>query len=225
MTPTDRSGATPPSPRATVRRHPERAHYGLDTVHAILDEAIVSHVGFVVDGRPMVIPTLHARIGDTLYIHGSAAGRMLTTLAAGAEVCVTATLIDGLVLARSAMHHSINYRSVMLFGPTRVVTDREEKLRALEATVEHAVRGRSRDVRPPAEHELRATSVIALAIDEASAKVRAGGVVEDPADLALPVWAGVIPLSLTPGEPVTDDQGQVVPVPEYASSYRRSGTP
>jgi uncharacterized protein len=206
--------------RTTVRRLSNRGHYDRETVHAILDEALICHVGFVVEGRPVVIPTIHWREDDTLYIHGSVASRMLRSLKDGVECCVTVTLLDGLVLARSAFHHSVNYRSVVVFGTAREVTDREEKVKTLEALVEHVVRGRSKDVRQPNESELRVTTVLALPIDEASAKVRTGGPVDDDEDYALPVWAGVIPLRLTPEAPIVDERVSVE-TPAYAARYRR----
>ena len=190
--------------RTRVRRLPKRATYERETIHAILDEALVCHVGFVVDGAPVVIPTIHWRDGETLYVHGSAASRMLRTLKGGVEACVTVTLVDGLVLARSAFHHSMNYRSVVVFGTAREVTG-EEKNRALERLVEHIAPGRAADVRPPNEAELKQTLVLALPLEEASAKIRTGGPVDDEEDYALPVWAGVVPLKLTRGEPVRDE--------------------
>jgi hypothetical protein len=196
-----------------VRRLPKRGHYDRETIHAILDEALICHVGFVVDGSPVVIPTIHWREGDTLYVHGSSASRMLRSLKEGVDACVTVTLLDGLVLARSAFHHSMNYRSVVVFGKAREV-DGEEKLRALDSLVEHVMRGRSRDVRPPNEIELRATTVLALPLDEASAKIRTGPPVDDDEDYALPIWAGVVPMKLTRGEPIAD-QGVTVELPEY----------
>lgn len=199
--------------RTRVRRLAKRASYDRETIHAILDEARICHVGFVVNGTPVVIPTIHWREGDTLYVHGSAASRMLRSLKEGVDACVTVTLVDGLVLARSAFHHSMNYRSVVVFGKAREVTG-EEKVSALEGLVEHVVRGRSRDVRPPNEIELRQTLVLALPLDEASAKIRTGGPVDDAEDYALLVWAGVVPLRLVAGEPVADE-GVTVGVPEY----------
>ena len=211
--------------RTTVRRLPARGHYDRATVAAILDEALICHVGFVADGKPMVIPTIHTRVGDTLYFHGSVASRMLRTLREGLEACVTATILDGLVLARSTFHHSMNYRSVVVLGTAREVTDREEKLRVLDALVEHVVRGRSRDARGPNESELRATMVLALPITEASAKIRTGGPVDDEEDYALPVWAGVLPLKLTPQEPIAD-RDVTAGVPDYVADYvRLSGEP
>ena len=203
----------PVTERTKVRRLPKRGHYDRETIHAILDEALICHVGFVVDGSPVVIPTIHWREGDTLYVHGSSASRMLRSLKEGVDACVTVTLLDGLVLARSAFHHSMNYRSVVVFGKAREV-DGEEKLRALDSLVEHVMRGRSRDVRPPNEIEMRATTVLALPLDEASAKIRTGPPVDDDEDYALPVWAGVVPMKLTRGEPIAD-AGVTVELPEY----------
>jgi uncharacterized protein len=208
--------------RTRVRRHPERAVDEPGAVAAILDEALVCHVGFVADGQPYVIPTIHARVGDTLYFHGSPASRMLRTLDDGVDVCVTATLVDGIVLARSVFHHSLNYRSAVVFGRAREVVDPEEKLAALEAVVEHVVRGRSADARPPSEKELATTLVLALPIDESSAKVRSGPPKDAADDLELPVWAGVVPVTLAPGEPEPDEH---VPPglepPAYARAYTR----
>lgn len=209
----------PITDRTRVRRLANRGNYDRETVHAILDEALVCHVGFVVDGMPVVIPTIHWREDDTLYVHGSAASRMLRSLKDGVDACVTVTLVDGLVLARSAFHHSMNYRSVVVFGKAREVGD-DEKLRALDGLVEHVVRGRSQEVRPPNERELRQTLVLALPLDEASAKIRTGGPVDDEEDYALPVWAGVVPLKLTPGEGIAD-VGVVGDVPQYVKAYTR----
>lgn len=188
----------PLTDRVKVRRLGNRGNYDRDTIHAILDEALVCHVGFVVDGSPVVIPTIHWREGDMLYVHGSAASRMLRSLRDGVEACVTVTLVDGLVLARSAFHHSMNYRSVVVFGTARAV-EGEEKLRALDALVDHVVRGRSREMRPHKEIELKQTLVLALPLDEASAKIRTGGPVDDEEDYALPVWAGTVDLHLAAG--------------------------
>lgn len=206
--------------RTTVRRLPKRASYDAATIHAILDEALICHVGFVVNGAPVVIPTIHWRDGDRLYFHGSAASRMLRNLREGIDACVTITLLDGLVLARSAFHHSMNYRSVVVFGRAFEITDREEKIRALEVLVEHVVRGRSAEVRGPNESELRQTSVLALPIEEASAKIRTGGPVDDEEDYALPVWAGVLPATLTFGSAIADT-GVVAEVPGYIARYAR----
>ncbi len=211
--------ALPTSDRTRVRRLAERGRYETETIHAILDEALICHVGFVVDGRPVVIPTIHWRDGETLYFHGSAASRMLRSLRDGVDACVTVTLLDGLVLARSAFHHSMNYRSVVVFGKAREVRE-DEKVRVLDSLVEHVVRGRSKEVRAPNLKELRQTLVLALLIDEASAKIRTGGPVDDAEDYALPVWAGVLPLTLTPGEPIADN-GVSADAPEYVKQYKR----
>jgi uncharacterized protein len=190
--------------RTKLRRLPKRGAHDRGTIDAILDDALISHIGFVHDGRPAVIPTLHARIGDEVLIHGSAASRMLRALATGVDLCLTATLIDGLVLARSAFHHSVNYRSVVLYGTARIVTEPDEKEAALEAFTERLLPGRWGEVRWPTPKELKATSVLALPIEEGSAKVRSGPPIDDEPDYALDVWAGVVPLSLTRGEPVPD---------------------
>jgi nitroimidazol reductase NimA-like FMN-containing flavoprotein (pyridoxamine 5'-phosphate oxidase superfamily) len=211
--------ALPTTDRTRVRRLAERGRYETETIHAILDEALICHVGFVVDGQPVVIPTIHWRDGETLYFHGSAASRMLRSLRDGVDACVTVTLLDGLVLARSAFHHSMNYRSVVVFGKAREVRE-DEKVRVLDSLVEHVVRGRSKEVRAPNLKELRQTLVLALPIDEASAKIRTGGPVDDEEDYALPVWAGVLPLTLTPGEPVAD-RGVTADTPEYVKAYAR----
>lgn len=215
-------GATPLSARATVRRLPKRAAYDLATIHAILDEGLVCHVGFVHQGQPYVIPTNYARWGEQLVIHGAAASRLLRTLAGGVPVCVTVTLIDGLVLARSAFHHSTNYRSVVILGTAVEVTDPAERMRALRAFVEHVLPGRWNEVRPPSENELRATLVLKLPIAEASAKIRTGPPVDDDEDYALPCWAGVIPLALTASAPVADGRlGAGVAPREEIAAYRR----
>ncbi len=187
--------------RSQLRRKAGRGSYDWDVVAAILDEALICHVGFAVDGRTWVIPTAYSRIGHDLYLHGAAANFALRTLTAGVDACVTVTLLDGLVLARSAFHHSMNYRSVVLFGRAEAVVDDDEKRRALLAIVDHMVSGRSRATRPPTAKELRATLVARLPIDEGSAKVRSGGPIDDPADVELPHWAGVIPVELVRGEP------------------------
>ena len=206
--------------RTTVRRLPKRGAYDRDTITAIVDEALICHVGFVVDGQPMVIPTIHTRIGDTLYFHGSVASRMLRSLREGVDACVTITILDGLVLARSAFHHSMNYRSVVVLGKAREVVDGDEKDRALRALVEHVVPGRSAEARGPNEAERKATLVLSMELSEASAKIRAGAPVDDEEDYALPVWAGVLPLRLTPGKPEPDDR-VLAPIPEYVQRYTR----
>jgi uncharacterized protein len=205
-----------------VRRLPERARYDRDTIHSILDEGLVCHVGFVAEGQPFVIPSAYARVDDRLVIHGSAASRMVKALAGGAPACVTVTLLDGLVLARSGFHHSMNYRSVVVVGSATEVTDPAEKRRALDAIVEHVVPGRVASVRPPSEKELQATRVVALPLDEASAKVRTGPPKDDEADHALAVWAGELPLRLERLEPVADPRlaPGIAPPPEV-SRWRR----
>ena len=203
-----------PTPRTTLRRLPARGHFDRATVNAILDEALVCHVGFVSDGQPFVIPTIHARAGDQVFVHGSAASRMLKTLQGGVPVCLTATLVDGLVLARSAFHHSMNYRSVVVLGDATPVTDDREKWDALHAIVEHVAPGRWSEVREPSAKELAGTLVLRLPIEEASAKVRTGPPLDDEEDYALECWAGVLPLRLTPGTPVPDPRmpaGRVLP--------------
>ena len=210
------------SARTRVRRHPERGAYERAAIDAILDEALYCHVGFTLDGQPFVIPTIHARAGDVLYLHGSPASRMLRGLAKGIDVCVTATLLDGIVLARSVYNHSLNYRSAVVLGRARPVAERREKLAALAAIVEHVVPGRSRDARPPSDEEAAGTLVLALPLEEASAKIRTGPPQDFDSDLDLPIWAGVIPLALTAGAPVADELvPDDVSVPSYAGSYRR----
>jgi len=208
--------------RTTVRRLPKRGSYDRDTINAILDEGFICHVGFVIDGQPYVIPTGYARVGDQLYIHGSAASRMLRNLSEGISVCVTVTLIDGLVLARSAFHHSMNYRSVVILGKAELVSDNDEKNNALEALTEHIVPGRWADVRWPNDLELKATTVLKLAIDEASAKIRTGGPIDDEEDYAMDVWAGVLPLNLATGEPIADERLELsIFPPDYVTAYKR----
>jgi nitroimidazol reductase NimA-like FMN-containing flavoprotein (pyridoxamine 5'-phosphate oxidase superfamily) len=215
--------AQPASDRVRLRRKRERGSHERAAIDGILDEGLIAHLGIVdADGQPFVIPTLHARRGDVVYVHGSAAGRAMKTLATGVRACLTVSLLDGLVLARSAMHHSANYRSVMLLGTARPVDDPAEKRAALEAVVEHIVPGRSADVRPPTDNELKATSVLALTIDEASAKVRTGPPVDDEEDYALQTWAGVLPMRSVAGEPQADERlAAYVAVPEYVSAYAR----
>jgi uncharacterized protein len=196
--------SNPASKRTQVQRLPDRGKYDAETIHAILDAAFVCHVGFVVDGQPFVIPTNFARDGEKLYLHGSSASRMLRTLSEGVQVCVTVTHVDGLVLARAAFHHSVNYRSVVALGRAVLVEDTAEKMRALELFTNHVVPGRWDEVRTPTEQELKATSVLALDLKEASAKVRAGGPKDDAEDYGLPIWAGVVPLKTVVQEPVPD---------------------
>jgi uncharacterized protein len=196
--------ATAPSQRTRIRRVPARGAYDRATIDAILDEGLIAHLGFAVDGQPYVIPTLHARVGDTVYVHGSAASRMIRTLTAGAPSCLTVTLIDAMVLARSAFHHSMNYRSVVVLGEARAVADPAELLVALQAFTEKLVPGRWDEVRRPSAKELKGTRALALSLDEASAKARSGPPVDDEADHELDVWAGIIPLSLVAAAPVAD---------------------
>ena len=208
--------------RTKLKRLPKRGHFDRETVYGILDEGFICHIGFAPEGQPFVIPTGYARVDDKLYVHGSQASRMLRTLSGGVDACVTVTIVDGLVLARSAFHHSMNYRSVVIFGKATLVEDREEKLAALLALSEHFVRGRWADVRGPNEQELRATTVLSLPLEEASAKIRTGPPLDDEEDYALPVWAGVIPLRLQASEPIADPRLiDGVEAPEYALSYRR----
>lgn len=201
---------------------PERGSYDRALVHAILDEGIVAHVGLATTDGPVVIPMLYARDGDRLLLHGSAASRLLRGGAAGTELCATVTLVDGLVLARSAFHHSMNYRSVVVFGEATAITDPDETRAALDRYVEHVVPGRGPDVRPPSDKELRATLVLALPLDESSVKVRAGGPEDDDEDMDRPVWAGVIPLATAAGTPVmADDLRADIAPPGYATGYAR----
>jgi uncharacterized protein len=214
----------PPTERTTLRRLPKRGAYDRALIHAILDEGLLCHVGFVVEGQPFVIPTLHVRVGERLYLHGSPASRMLNSLAQGIEVCVTVTLVDGLVLARSALHHSMNYRSAMLFGTACVVEDLDEKFRILRALTEHLIEGRWQETRSPTPAELKRTLVLSLPIDEASAKVRTGAPVDDEVDYALEYWAGVIPLTLVSSEPVADPRLRPgITLPSYATRYPGPG--
>lgn len=209
------------TPRTTVRRKPSRGSYDWETIAAILDEGIFCHIGFVADDQPYVVPTGYGRDDHTLYIHGSSASRMLRSLAGGVPLCFTVSLIDGLVLARSAFHHSINYRSVMVLGVAQPL-EGDEKLHGLRTITNHMARGRWDDVRPPTEQEMTATSVLRLPIDEASAKIRDVGVLDEEADMELAVWAGVQPLEVVAGEPIPD--GLLPPgvdLPEYLRSYQR----
>lgn len=211
-----------PTERTQVRRLPKRGVYDRETVWRILDEGLVCHVGFVADGKPAVIPTGYGRKDETLYIHGSPASRMLRALGNGADLCVTVTLIDGLVLARSAFHHSMNYRSVVLFGQATLVEDLAEKREALHLFTEHIAPGRWQEIRQPSMKELQATTVLAIPLEEVSAKVRTGPPLDDEEDYALPVWAGVLPLDLIPKTPLVDDRvPKETTVPEYVRTYAR----
>jgi nitroimidazol reductase NimA-like FMN-containing flavoprotein (pyridoxamine 5'-phosphate oxidase superfamily) len=223
MTPAaqDSRDAVEPTRRTRVRRHPERAAYDRPTIDTILDEALLCHVGFVEDGQPFVIPTIHARVGDILYLHGSSASRMLERLGSGIPVCVTVTITDGLVLARSAFAHSMNYRSVVVIGTAREVTDRAEQLEAMRAVSEHVTPGRWAEVRSPSDREIRQTRILRVSLKEVSAKIRAGGPKDAKEDLVLPVWAGVLPLELRAAAPLPDDLvDENIAVPEYVARHR-----
>jgi uncharacterized protein len=208
--------------RTRVKRIPKRGNYEREKIYQILDEAFVCHVGFTIDEKPFVIPTGYARIGDDLMIHGSSASRMMRNLSEGVEVCVTVTLIDGLVLARSAFHHSMNYRSVVIFGKAQLIENESEKFDALKAFTEHIIPHRWTEIRPPSDLELKATTVLSLPITEASAKIRTGNPVDDEADYELNVWAGELPLSLKIGEPIADEKlKDSIKIPDYVLSYQR----
>jgi uncharacterized protein len=217
--------AGPPSDRVRLRRRRERGSHDRDVIEAILDEALVAHLGIAEpDGQPIVIPTLHARCGEVVYCHGSAASRTLRALRDGVRACLTVSLLDGLVLARAAMHHSANYRSVMIFGVARAIDDPAEKRAALRAIVEHIVPGRAEHVRGPSDSELKATTVLALPIEEASAKIRTGGPSDDDEDLALPCWAGTLPMRMQAGPPEpAPGLDPEIEIPPHAASYRRPG--
>lgn len=217
------STSSAPTPRTRVVREPQRAVYDRSAVNRILDEGFICHVGFVLDGQPFVIPTSYGRHDDVLYIHGSAASRMLRNASAGIPMCVTVTLLDGLVLARSIFNHSMNYRSVVVLGTGTAIEEREEKLKALRLLSEHIVPGRWNEVRQPNEKELKATTIIRLPIQEFSAKVREGPVIDDEEDYAFPVWAGVLPLNMVPGEATNDSRlAEGIELPEYIRHYSRS---
>ncbi len=194
----------PQTPQNTVHRLPKRAHYDTETIYAILDEGLIGHVAFTDGDQPVVIPTLYGRSGDTIYLHGAKASRMLKQIEAGHPISMGVTLVDGIVFARSVFHHSINYRSVVLFGHGSLVEEAEAKLHALEVLTEHIARGRWAEARRPTTKELNATSVIAVQIESASAKVRSGPPIDDEDDYALPVWAGVLPLAMQAGHPEND---------------------
>ena len=212
-----------PTERTRVVREPHRGAYDRETIYKILDEGFVCHVGFAgADGQPFVIPTLYARVGDAIYFHGSAASRMLRGAASGVAVCVTVTLTDGFVLARSVFNHSMNYRSVVALGKATLVDAPPEKLKALHAFTEKILPGRWEDARQPNEKELKATSILKLPLAEVSAKIRSGPVQDDDEDYALPVWAGIVPLHLQAEAPVRDERcDPAIPTPEYAANYRR----
>ena len=213
---------TPPTERTRVVREPHRGIYDRETIDKILDEGYVCHAGFSVDGQPYVIPTLYARIGDAIYFHGSAASRMLRNISDGIPVCLTVTLTDGFVLARSVFNHSMNYRSVVALGKATLVDAQEEKLEAMRAFTEKIIPGRWNEARQPNEKEIKATSILHLPLTEVSAKIRVGPPEDDAPDYAWPVWAGVIPLSLTPGVPIRDERcDAAIPTPGYAAQYKR----
>jgi uncharacterized protein len=211
-----------PTERTRLVREANRAVYDREAIYKILDEAFVCHVGFAIDGQPFVIPTMFARLGDYIYFHGSAASRMLRNLANGGSVCITATLTDGLVLARSVFNHSMNYRSVVAIGHAELIADPTEKVRALQAFTEKMIPGRWNEARQPNEKELKATSILKLPLTEISAKVRTGDVEDDADDYALNVWAGVIPFRLVADAPIRDARcDSAIPTPSYASTFRR----
>jgi len=212
----------PPTERTRVVREPHRGSHDREVIYKILDEEFVCHVGFTVDGQPFVIPTMFARVGDSIYFHGSAASRMLRSLSGGLAVCLTVTLVDGLVLARSVFNHSMNYRSVVALGHATLLDEPAEKLAALRAFTEKILPGRWNEARQPNEKELKATSILRLPLTEVSAKLRVGPVEDDAPDYELPVWAGLIPLTLVPGAPVRDERcDPAIPVPPYAANYTR----
>lgn len=211
-----------PTARTRVVREPHRGVYDRETAYRILDEGFLCHVGFAVDGQPFVIPTSYGRVEDNLYIHGSAASRMLRQMKEGVAVCVTVTLVDGLVLARSVFNHSMNYRSVVILGKAMLVDDPKEKIEALRALSEHILPGRWDDARQPNDRELKQTSVLRVRIEEFSSKVRVGPPIDDEEDYAFPTWAGVVPLEMVAGKPINDerlDAGREVPA--YISTYSR----
>jgi uncharacterized protein len=215
------SDSFPVTERTRVVREANRAVYDREAIYKILDEAFVCHVGFAAEGQPYVIPTMFARVGDDLYFHGSSASRTLRGLSSGLAVCVTVTLLDGVVLARSVFNHSMNYRSVVALGTAALIGDPAERLRALEAFTEKLIAGRWKDARQPNEKELKATSILKLPLTEVSAKVREGGVEDDAEDYAFPVWAGIVPLRLVADPPVRDERcDAAIPTPDYATNFR-----
>jgi nitroimidazol reductase NimA-like FMN-containing flavoprotein (pyridoxamine 5'-phosphate oxidase superfamily) len=214
----------PKTARNKVKRLPERGSYDPAVIYPIVDEALICHVGFAHEGQPYVIPTLHARQGDTILLHGAKGSRLLRHIQAGGDVCITVTLVDGIVLARSVFHHSINYRSAVLFGKGAPIEGDDERLRALETFTERLIPGRWKDARPPNAVELKQTTIVAVAIESASAKVRGGPPGDEPEDLDLPVWAGVLPLRQASGAPIPDPQlAAELAVPDYIRDYTREG--
>ena len=210
--------------RNRIKRLPTRGHYDRETIHRILDEALICHVGFVERRQPYVIPINFARVDDRIVLHGAKASRLLKHIEAGHPICVEVTIVDGLVLARSVFHHSLNYRSVVVFGRGRLIEDQQEKLAALQAVTEHLIPGRWQEARLPNHKELNATSVVSINIDEASAKIRMGPPVDEDDDYALPVWAGILPLQEMPLTPIRDElQSENIPLPKYVAQYSRKG--
>lgn len=208
--------------RNRIKRLPKRGHYDRETIHRILDEALICHVAFVEKDQPYVIPINFARMGDRIVLHGAKASRLLKQIEAGHPICVEVTIVDGLVLARSVFNHSMNYRSVVVFGKGRLIDDQQEKLDALQAVTEHLIPGRWQEARVPNRKELNATSVVSINIDEASAKVRVGPPVDEPEDYVLPVWAGILPLQEMPLTPIRDEvQSENIPLPKYVAQYSR----
>ncbi len=217
------SSSSAPTPRTRVVREPQHAVYDRDVINRILDEGFICHVGFAADGQPFVIPTSYGRHDDVLYIHGSAASRMLRNVSGGIPMCVTVTLLDGLVLARSIFNHSMTYRSVVVLGTGTAIEDREEKLAALRLLSEHIIPGRWNEARQPNEKELKATTILRVPITEFSAKVREGPVIDDEEDYTFPVWAGVLPINLATGDPINDSRlAEKIRVPNYIKNYSRS---
>jgi nitroimidazol reductase NimA-like FMN-containing flavoprotein (pyridoxamine 5'-phosphate oxidase superfamily) len=211
------------TPRNQVRRHPERGHYDAATIYPIVDEALICHVGFVDGGQPFVIPTLHARQGDSILLHGAKGSRLLRHLESGGEVCITVTLLDGIVLARSVFSHSVNYRSAVIFGCGAPIESDDARMRALELFTDRLVPGRWADARPPSSVELRQTGIVAVPIESASAKIRTGPPKDGEEDLALPVWAGVLPLRQQPGSPIAGPGLLAeIEIPDYIRNYNRS---
>jgi uncharacterized protein len=211
--------------RNRIKRLPKRGHYDRETIHRILDEALICHVAFVEKRQPYVIPINFARVEDRIILHGAKASRLLKHIEAGHPICVEATIVDGLVLARSVFHHSMNYRSVVVFGKGRLIEDQQEKLAALQAVTEHLIPGRWQEARLPNRKELNATSVVSIDIDEASAKVRVGPPVDEQEDYVLPIWAGILPLQEMPLAPIRDElQSGNIPLPKYVAQYSRKGS-
>jgi nitroimidazol reductase NimA-like FMN-containing flavoprotein (pyridoxamine 5'-phosphate oxidase superfamily) len=212
-----------PSPRSRVKRLPKRAHYDRESVHAVLDAAFIAHIGYVIDGQPYVTPTSFWREGEHLYWHGSSASRMLRAQTAEIPVCLTVSHFDGLVLARSGFHHSINYRCVLAFGKARKIEDKEAKLKALEAFMQRLTPGRWAEARPPSAQELKATTVMTMEIEDAVAKIRTGPPVDDEPDYDLPIWAGVLPLATVAGQPIADERLKPgTPLPDYLKAFTQA---